>query len=87
MDLCDPGCAILTWNSLNIDSFFKTVENGIKKLENLIVLLKDTKGSNIHEHITDISVMFLYDEEMAFSQRWVIKFLYNYINPFQSIAV
>jgi len=71
LDLCDPGCAILTWNSLNIDSFLKTVENGIQRLENLILLLKNSKEATIHSHISDIGSMLLYNAEMTFSQRWV----------------
>ncbi len=71
LDLCDPGCAILTWNSLNIDSFLKTVENGIRRLENLILLLKNSKEAAIHGHITQIGSMLLYNEEMTFSHRWV----------------
>lgn len=71
LDLCDPGCAILTWNSLNIDSFLKTIEIGVKKLEKLINELKDSKEATIHNLITEIGSMFLFDHEMAFSKRWV----------------
>lgn len=55
-----------------VDSFLKTVENGIKKLNNLIFHLKDNKEAAIHEKIIEISNMFLFDQEMAFSKRWVI---------------
>lgn len=70
LDLCNPGCFILTWNSLNIDSFLKTVENGIKKLENLVVLVKDSKEATIFDLIDKINNVYLFDHELAFSKNW-----------------
>lgn len=70
LDLCNPGCFILTWNSLNIDSFLKTVENGIKKLDNLVSLVRDSKETCILNTIEKINKMYLFDHELAFSRSW-----------------
>lgn len=70
-DLCNPGCFILTWSSLNIDSFLKTVENGIKKLLNLVTYVKDNKEVTIYKTIDDIASMYLFDKELAFQKLWV----------------
>lgn len=70
LDLCNPGCFILTWNSLNIDSFIKTVENGIKKLDNLVSLVRNSKEATILNTIQNISQMYLFDHELAFSKTW-----------------
>lgn len=70
LDLCNPGCYILTWNSLNIDSFLKTVENGIKKLDDLVYLVRDSKETFILNTIEKISKMHLFDHELAFSRTW-----------------
>ena len=70
LDLVNPGCFILTWNSLNIDSFLKTVELGIRKLNDLVLLVRDSKEKSIYTTIDSIASLCLFDEELAFSKRW-----------------
>jgi hypothetical protein len=72
LDLSNQGCCILTWNSLNIDSFVKIFENGIKKLNDLVLLIRDEKEANILQIINEIhSNTPLLDSKLAFSKHWV----------------
>jgi dynein heavy chain, axonemal len=70
LDLCNQGCTTLTWNSLNIDSFLKIFENGIKKLKHLIILVKETKEEPILSLINEIKDVYLFDDSLAFSANW-----------------
>src|SRR5579883_2026980 len=75
LELCNQGCFILTWSSLNIgkpiknssnsyvklnlikslrslllkDSFLKTVENGLRRLEGLVQVVVNAKEKQIFE--------------------------------------
>lgn len=81
LDLCNPGCFILTWNSLNIDSFLKTVENGIKKLGDLVNFISNSKEAIILDTIEKINNMYLFDNKLAFNKQWV--FITFYIFNFE----
>lgn len=80
LDLSNQGCYILTWNSLNIDSFVKIFENGIKKLNDLVLLIRDEKEANIMKIIDEIHFKTpLLDSKLAFSKHWVKKKLLYYL--------
>jgi dynein heavy chain len=72
LDLTNPGCSILTWNSLNIDSFLKSVEIGIQKLKNLVLFVIEQKENSILEIVNEINETILFDTNLAFEQKWVI---------------
>lgn len=59
-------------NKFYLDSFLRTVENGIKKLNNLVTFIKDSKEITIYKNINEIGSMYLFDKELAFKKRWVI---------------
>lgn len=54
-----------------LDSFLKTVENGIAKLENLVQLITKTKEASIFKTIDEIRNMYLFDRDLAFEKTWV----------------
>ena len=70
LELTNSGCFILTWNSLNIDSFLKQMELGIKKLSDLLAYVKDSKEAAIMRAIEDLNDMHLFDYDMAFTKKW-----------------
>jgi hypothetical protein len=49
------------------------VENGINKLDQLVKTIKYSKEKRIYEIIDDIENMILFDHNLMFSKRWVLK--------------
>ena len=46
------------------------VENGINKLKDMVIYITGTKEKKIFDTIHELSNMYLFDKELAFSKRW-----------------
>lgn len=54
-----PGMSILTWTSMNIDGFIQNVQEGLAKLEQLIITVNDIIDNRIENNLKLISKVIL----------------------------
>ena len=60
-----------TYNPFISDAFLKSFEVAISRLKTLVSQVTKTKQYEIFKIITEINSMYLFDYDLAFSQKWV----------------